>query len=537
MVNKVSTVLDLDGKGFMSQIRQVRTNVQQAEGAMGKMKAGAKGLGDVMKANLAVSATAVGSALVKMGLDAVMAFQDLALEVGKFGDATGLAYDDASRLIEVAGDVGIEVGTLQGAVQRFNKEVGAGRVDLKQFGSDLVYAKDGSIDAYNSFINAATAIGAIEDPTKRAEAAQEAFGRSYGEIAELMEMDAEDLRTALGDVADSKVIDKGEVQRAREFRAALDNLKDTIEGIQLTVGENLVPKLQASFAVLEGIANVIGKLPDPVEKFLFGPSAEEMQAFNQWLGISEGLAYNVMPALDKTSKDLDGTMGDLGGTTYDAAQDFADLDKHANLAAGKLRDAENAARGVDDALEGLNGNLDQEEKWQAFGEAVWNLADGSGDAAEEMRDWKRAAADLVVGLEEMPDEQKTALLLQIDQGDKATVDATLFKWQQGIQVPVRFVGQGDVGFMKNARGTPPGGSPGGLTLVGEEGPELVMMPRGAHVTPAQETAQILGGTPGSPVVAGGGSTTVINVYTASDPNAVVAAIKKYERTNGKGWRS
>jgi hypothetical protein len=35
---------------------------------------------------------------------------------------------------------------------------------------------------------------------------------------------------------------------------------------------------------------------------------------------------------------------------------------------------------------------------------------------------------------------------------------------------------------------------------------------------------------------GGGGNT-ININTAADPNSVIAAIKQYERLNGKGWRS
>ena len=39
---------------------------------------------------------------------------------------------------------------------------------------------------------------------------------------------------------------------------------------------------------------------------------------------------------------------------------------------------------------------------------------------------------------------------------------------------------------------------GGLTLVGEQGPELVNMPRGASVTPAHKTEQMLSKTSNVP---------------------------------------
>jgi phage-related minor tail protein len=62
-------------------------------------------------------------------------------------------------------------------------------------------------------------------------------------------------------------------------------------------------------------------------------------------------------------------------------------------------------------------------------------------------------------------------------------------------------------------------------LVGERGPELVVPSGSGNVIPAGKTASMLGGT------------TVINITTGADPQAVVAAIKKYERSNGTNWRS
>jgi hypothetical protein len=79
-------------------------------------------------------------------------------------------------------------------------------------------------------------------------------------------------------------------------------------------------------------------------------------------------------------------------------------------------------------------------------------------------------------------------------------------------------------------------APGGVALVGEEGPELVELPAGARVHTANQTARMANGTRG---VSSGGALT-INV-TALDPqqaaDAVIDAIRQYERRNGPGWRS
>ena len=56
-----------------------------------------------------------------------------------------------------------------------------------------------------------------------------------------------------------------------------------------------------------------------------------------------------------------------------------------------------------------------------------------------------------------------------------------------------------------------------LAMVGEAGPEAVI--------PLDRAGGMLGGT------------TVINITTGADPQAVIAAIKKFERANGTNWRS
>lgn len=87
---------------------RLRSDIAAADTVTGKFKAGIKGTGDMLKQNAAPAAMAVGSALVAFGAKAVSAYQDAALAAGEFADATGVSVEQASRLIEVAGDVGVK---------------------------------------------------------------------------------------------------------------------------------------------------------------------------------------------------------------------------------------------------------------------------------------------------------------------------------------------------------------------------------------------------------------------------------------------
>lgn len=534
---KIRLLFEVDDKGSLGRLR---ADIAAADGVTGKFKAGIKGVGDMLKQNMAAGAMAAGAAVFTYGVKAVAALQETALAAGKMADATGLTVEQSSRLMEVAGDLGIEVGTVQGAIQKFNNAIAGGRLD--EFADSIVTAKDGSIDAYESFINTATAIGKIQDPTKRAQAAQKAFGKSYGEIAELMTMDADQLRAALDGVSDAKVIDENELRQARQFRDLLDQLKDRLDDVQLTVGERVIPRLLLMGKAVTGIADALDKIPDG--GLLFGFDSDAERKALTAIGLYDDAAMAVGEVIDKTTE--------LSDPVAQTGTDLADLDKATTSAANAQRDlaetasatgtafhgmskeawdtvdatraAKDEAGDLRDAYDDLLGIIDQGEKWDAFREAVWDLSDGTGDAAKETREWQRQTADLVMSLDEMPDEQKTKILAQIEEGDIATVNGILFEWAKGVNVPVRFAGQGSVGFEKKAAG---GYTRGGLTLVGEQGPEFVEMPQGAYVHTAAQTRQMMTGS---------GNTTFVNVAVKADPNGTVQSLKQYERINGTRWR-
>lgn len=548
MANKISTVLDLDGKGFVSQLQTVRANVQQADGAMGKLKAGASGLGGILKQNLAAAATAAGGALVTFGIQAVNAFQDAALEAGRFADATGIAVEDASRLMEVAGDLGIETSTLEGAFLRFNKAAGDGKLD--EFTDQLVRGKDGAIDAYQSFVNIAPAIGAIADPTERARKAQEVFGRSYGQIAELMEMSAEDVRAALDDVSDAKVIDEQELQRARRFRAAMDDLKDTLEDVQLTVGERLGPQLTTMAGVIGKIGDALGALPDPAEKFLFGPSPEEMEVLNVWLGFTEA-AHENLGVLSKDLEVADKSLDTFTGT-FETAEDVAARYERAAEDAGDATESfSDRVEDADDALSELKGNLDDRQAWRNVQDSVEELREKIGDNESSWRDLSEASddaigsvADYVSGLDTIPPEVKSQIYTELDQGNLDLVLGWLDKFQAGVDIPVRWkLPQGasvnQSGQVVGFGGRIIAGATGGIVnrptmaMIGEAGPEAVIP---LNQSPGNSPLPALG-------LGGGGNTYNVTIQAGFGVNGTqlgaefVKAIKAYERVNGKGWRT
>jgi hypothetical protein len=362
--NKIKVIIDVVGDKASSSLRSFKADLANTEGALGKMKVTGSAAFETIKGNAANFAMAAGAALVGFAAKAVGEFQKLALEAGKFADATGLAVEDASRWMEVAGDVGVGADQIQAALLKMNREIANGGLD--QFANDVVRAKDGTVDASATFENLVTKIGAIKDPTDRAAAAQKAFGKGFASIAELMEMDAVELRAALEGVSDAKIIDKGELAKARDFRDAMDTLREKTETLALTLGESLVP-------VLTDVAEVAADLGDVLGAELPG-------------GIK---------VIDAMVEPFASKFRDLAAAIQLAKGEVLDLSGPAAIVAERLRQDALAAESAEIAAEG-------------FGEATEVAADASrslAEATQKSSDRLREQAEL---LQEQADAQRSA---------------------------------------------------------------------------------------------------------------------------------
>ena len=142
MAIRIPIITDLQDKGIKDAKKafgDFKASVANAEGGLGKFKAGSKSIMDSVGANAAGFAVAGGIAFAKFAADGVKAYQDLALGADKFATATGLAIEDASRYIEAAGDIGVPIDAVEGAIGRLNKTIGADPDKVRELGVDLVF--------------------------------------------------------------------------------------------------------------------------------------------------------------------------------------------------------------------------------------------------------------------------------------------------------------------------------------------------------------------------------------------------------------
>lgn len=586
MANRITTLFDLDSKGFDSGLKKLRKSVSEADGAVNKLKVAGAGLGDILKANAGAAAASAGAALVAFGVKSVQAFQDTALAAGKFSDAAGIAVEDASRWIEVSGDLGIEAGAVEGAIMKMNRAVADGKPAFADYGVEIVKTKDGVVDASATFQNAITTIGAIEDPTLRAKAAQELFGKSYGSVAELMEMSAGELEAALNGVSSAKVIDDRELRKAREFRASMDTLKDRLEDVQNEVGSNLVPALTDMAIAIDTIATNGTKLNEFVAD-LTGrgiadwamSGSETVNGFSRALdgnnnsaeralGLFDGLISQV-PVFGQMIADATPDMVLLDGETREAAEASDELRAAAEGAgisvehAGDMAEyyesrvegakletqrAERAIKDMDEALRILQGNLDDRAAWRNLKESLDELqekiADGEstwmelGEATDEA---VSATAAYIMAADHIPTEVKTQLITMLDQGALNDVLLIVDDLEKGVTVPIKptwkstGMGSGQVGGMPPWPGgydgnprTPYPMAEGGIVMPRPGGTPAIIGEAGRPeaVIPLDRAGNMLHGV-------GAGNITV-NIYPKALPTdrELIDLVNSVRRRNG-----
>ena len=481
-----------------------KTAVGDAEGGMNKFKAGSKVALDAVAANAATFAVAAGTAVGKFVLDGAAAFQELAISAGKFADATGLAVEDASRYIEAAGDIGIPIRDVETAIGRLNKEIGLNPDKVRDLGIDLVYLKDGSLDVNKTFLNTIDRIKKIKDPAEKASVASQVLGKSWQNMAELIEMGADDLNESLKGVSEQKVISEEELQMARDYRAAMDGLGDSIGDLQVKSGQRLIPLatmlangatkvLQFDAAFDELIRDIVGK----------GTQGEEKLS-------------DLVGVLDQ---------GRINAGNFKTAIQNANIPLD-NLATA-ASNASVAIVNADTAWKNLTGTLDREV---ALDNAKIDLAELEAAAAKAFGTGAQADIDDY--------EAKLADYAGALAGISGTMDGIsskeiLFKFKtQGSAAALEYasylargaeyggISEFDALTLAGISGTRANGGPvmgGGTYLVGERGPELFTPLSSGSITPNN---------------AMGGRTSITVNVNGGDPNSIVRALQQYTRNTG-----
>lgn len=393
-------------KSAQGAFNNFKTQVGQADGAMGKFKAGSNAALDAVKANLGTFAIAGGAALAAFAAKSVMAFNDTALAAGKFADATGLSVEEASRWTEVAGDIGVEATSVQKGIDKLNKSIGQNTKEWRELGAQVAYTSSGAVDVNKTFLNTIDALRRIPDPAKRAELAAGTLGRGWQDMAELINQGSATLEDSLASVSDAKVINEAELKKARDFRAALDNLADQGEDFALTVGSAIIPILTDLLGVLNTVVDAVKTVKGAFNIFTDFMSGDGLEA-----------------AIDQihAQEELNTTMKESWAAYYSSR-------RAAERLATAMEDTTRATEEVEEAWAKLLGTLSEQEAWNnildslddvhkaSYEALVEGTAESSRRAQAAVTDLTREVADYVSELGTVPPDIQTKIVALLERG-------------------------------------------------------------------------------------------------------------------------
>lgn len=503
MAINIPIISDFTDKGIKDAkiaFQNFKTSVSNAEGVMGKFKAGGTAALDYVKANAQTFALAAGGAIATFAVNGMNAFKDLAIEADKFAAATGLAVEDSSRWLEVAGDLGIDSGKIETAIGKMNRELGNNPGLLRQLGDDVIYAQDGTLNANETFLHLIDRLKGIKDPAERAKEGARIFGRGWQDMAVLVETGSDKLRASLGAVSEQKVINQEEVDKAKRLRDALDNLKDKGEDLALSLGQNVIPFLEKLVWLLDQLAissrGAGGVMELTTEQLANeGVEAAKVQlAFEKNQAAMKGY-YESRVAYYEQTNGLTGQETDSLNDQRDALWELNDAWK---ALLGEL-DLANQFRDVEDAIKKAN-----DAAVAAFNDPTkFNAFKDDQDAVI------KKFADIMSAMKLTSDEQNRIRFL---------VDTAPLEYALEALRKLDLVKTGQITPNLSRVGNRAAGGPMSANapyLVGENGPEIFY--------PRTNGTMANAGTTGANIT--------VNVNGA-DPNSVVRVLQQYVRSQG-----
>lgn len=330
---KTYITIDANGRPAKGELERLERSVNDLDDAvedvgdpskLDGLKAGVGGLVD----SLGVAAGPAGAAGVAAALGAAAVSAANAAEESAVVETTlETTAEDASRLIAVFEDVGIEANDLIDIGLSVNdglqdSEELAARLGVR-LGEDLSPAEalKAAIDSWD-----------LLTPTERAQLFGEEGVRQVGKIA----ASGEELDDLLSGVSELRIYTDEEQQAAIDFNRTVAELKGVVQGLVNQVGGDLVDAFNDVNDVVEKVGGVLGDLiPDT------GEAAEETSGLRKaWDEVYAAAEFTINPYKailnltgdinEATGGELVGTIGDLGDAYAEAGdkgvQSFDDVE-------------------------------------------------------------------------------------------------------------------------------------------------------------------------------------------------------------------
>jgi len=458
-----------------------KSKVAEAEGGMGKFKAGAGVAMDSIKANAGAMALGAGAAIGGFALKAIGDFKDLALSVDEFRNKTDLTLQQSSQWVSYTGDLGIEADAMTKIFSRLAKAATDEIPAFEELGVAIAFGPDGSTDIEETFLRVNDAINRLDDPVAEAAYRADLFGKGWMSASEIIQMSSSDITTALQGVKDFEVIDEEEIEKAKDLRRAQDELADAFANISVTLGQALIPAFTGLLDSIRPLLDLLGEVDAEAAK-----NASKKGGLTLLSGALDdlGLGFATFGSLvGEVNKKLDEneevvvdnylSTDELYRAWKDGTQQMINAQEAAEDLTSDLMD-------VDEALAELKGNVDERTAWRNLINEIEDAGDAAKKAFEEatpealraseqaLDDARLKVGEYITEMDGIPEDKKTEIIASLDNANLAEIEQILNNLARMREIP----------FMPVVR---PGA--GGISEIGSGGRPIGEAPLGFSLRP------------------------------------------------------
>lgn len=240
---------------------KIKEGARRIQSQLSAVSSGLKSYGAGLAAAGGAATAAFGTVAGAIG-SAAMSFAETGSELADMSARTGIAADSLSALGYAAKLNGSNLGELEGSIRKMQKAIGdaagGSKVAAEKLESlGLSADKLLKLSPDQQFAAIAAEIAKIDDPTLRASAAMEIFGKSATRILPLIQSDI------VGTIAEAKrlglVMSVDDANAADALGDAIDTLKTSFAAIYNSIGAAVAGPLTAFAKVATDITGAIGR--------------------------------------------------------------------------------------------------------------------------------------------------------------------------------------------------------------------------------------------------------------------------------------
>lgn len=368
---------------------------QQAAGALTKLGTAGSDAGSIFKGALTAGPAAAGAAIAGMAVQGVQKFADLTLAVQRYKNVTGASTEEASKMIGVAKELGVDTDTLSGAMFKLGANVQAQPQKFKDLGIEIAHNKDGTVNLVGTLENASKAYQATTDATQKDAIAKALGGKAGAALIPILKAGSD----ALDQYANSatKVTD-ADLKTGAEFRQSMRDLKQSVDTLEIDMAKGLVPTLSAT---AEGLNSVV-RAADAVTKPLGGISGvmDKIKFVNPAALIGD--TVDKFEQLFGSTKKAKASTEEMTAAQSKGVEVTKDMSEAELNAATSAKDEADAEKEVADAAHAAGAEL--EKRW----EATNKLLDAQAGAIDSDLAFRKAEQGLADANQTVTDKQ-TAL--------------------------------------------------------------------------------------------------------------------------------